>query len=145
MRRFFVLLLMLAGLSASAPGQQSPFLPEDTYDKLTNEISGDIANYHRRCRPRFRWSVCRRCLPAEKGSAGQGPKRKGRRASRARRRIGAFRSSKARKSGVRSQESEVRSQKKGSVTSRQFGLSSSVPNPGFRAKEVRKSRTAEGG
>src|SRR5438445_2146616 len=43
MRRFFVLLLMLAGLSASAPGQQSPFLPEDTYDKLTNEISGDVA------------------------------------------------------------------------------------------------------
>src|SRR2546425_1993137 len=43
MRRFFVLLLMLAGLSASASGQQSPFLPEDTYNKLTNEISGDIA------------------------------------------------------------------------------------------------------
>ena len=43
MRRFFALLSMLAGLSASALGQQSPFLPEDTYNKLTNEISGDIA------------------------------------------------------------------------------------------------------
>ena len=43
MRRFFALLSMLAGLSASVHGQQSPFLPEDTYDKLTNEISGDIA------------------------------------------------------------------------------------------------------
>src|SRR5437870_2420079 len=42
MRRFFALLSMLA-LSTSVHGQQSPFLPEDTYDKLTNEISGDIA------------------------------------------------------------------------------------------------------
>src|SRR6266571_3814722 len=43
MRRLFALLPMLAGLSASALGQQSPFLTEDTYNKLTNEISGDIA------------------------------------------------------------------------------------------------------
>src|SRR2546426_1800274 len=43
MRRLFALLPMLAGLSASALGQQSPFLTEDTYNKLTNEISGDVA------------------------------------------------------------------------------------------------------
>src|SRR5436189_986 len=42
MRRLFALLPMLAGLSASALGQQSPFLTEDTYNKLTNEISGDV-------------------------------------------------------------------------------------------------------
>ena len=29
--------------ATSALGQESPFLPEDTYNKLTNEISGDIA------------------------------------------------------------------------------------------------------
>lgn len=35
--------LMGLGVAVSAFGQQSPFLPEDTYNKLTNEISGDIA------------------------------------------------------------------------------------------------------
>src|SRR5947208_7810451 len=43
MRRLMALLGMLAGVSALALGQQSPFLPEETYNKLTNEISGDIA------------------------------------------------------------------------------------------------------
>src|SRR5262245_58138545 len=43
MRRFFVLFSMLAGIAAAALGQQSPFLPEATYNKMTNEISGDIA------------------------------------------------------------------------------------------------------
>jgi hypothetical protein len=44
MRRFILLVILLV-TSASLPalGQQSPFLPEDTYGKLVNEISGDIA------------------------------------------------------------------------------------------------------
>lgn len=45
MRRMAACLSSLVSLSLalSALGQQSPFLPADTYDKLTNEISGDIA------------------------------------------------------------------------------------------------------
>jgi peptidase M28-like protein len=45
MRRLvkFTCTLACLGISISAVGQQSPFLPEDTYNKLTNEISGDIA------------------------------------------------------------------------------------------------------
>jgi hypothetical protein len=45
MRRMAACLSSLVSLSlvSSALGQQSPFLPADTYDKLTNEISGDIA------------------------------------------------------------------------------------------------------
>ena len=48
MRRIVPVLAALAalaclGISVPAAGQRSPFLPEDTYTKLTNEISGDIA------------------------------------------------------------------------------------------------------
>jgi hypothetical protein len=45
MRHLLVILTNLACLSVTMRGfgQQSPFLPEDTYNKLTNEISGDIA------------------------------------------------------------------------------------------------------
>jgi hypothetical protein len=39
--RFIWLLVLFGSLSGFA--QQSPFLPEDTYHKLVNEISGDIA------------------------------------------------------------------------------------------------------
>ncbi len=45
MHRPLRLLFLLVGLGASltALGQQSPFFPEETYTKLVNEISGDIA------------------------------------------------------------------------------------------------------
>src|SRR5881396_2732554 len=45
MRRIVAFLSSLAclTLTISALGQQSPFLSEDTYNKLTNEISGAIA------------------------------------------------------------------------------------------------------
>ena len=39
----FLGLLFCCGLALPAFAQQSPFLPEDTYSKLVNEISGDIA------------------------------------------------------------------------------------------------------
>jgi hypothetical protein len=39
--RYIWLLVLLCSISGMA--QQSPFLPEDTYNKLVNEISGDIA------------------------------------------------------------------------------------------------------
>ena len=42
LHRFFCALLCL-GISLAAFAQQSPFLPEETYNKLVNEISGDIA------------------------------------------------------------------------------------------------------
>ncbi len=41
-------LLILLFLSLSAVAQTSPFLPEDLYNKLTNELSGDIAYDHLR-------------------------------------------------------------------------------------------------
>ncbi len=45
MQRLLPIALTLLFLSPTFPawGQQSPFLPPDVYDKLTNEISGDIA------------------------------------------------------------------------------------------------------
>ena len=47
MRRYLclpgALLAVLSLFSRSASGQRSPFLPDDVYQKLTNEISGDIA------------------------------------------------------------------------------------------------------
>lgn len=43
--RLFVVVLMLA---AAAAAQSSPFLPEDTYRKLVNELSGDNAYDHLR-------------------------------------------------------------------------------------------------
>ncbi|HLW79829.1 MAG TPA: M28 family peptidase [Terriglobia bacterium] len=48
MRRIIVLRVALAtltclGMALPAASQRSPLLPEDAYDKLTNEISGDIA------------------------------------------------------------------------------------------------------
>lgn len=44
MRRFIPLsCAVIAVFSLAASAQQSPFLPEETYDKLVNEISGDIA------------------------------------------------------------------------------------------------------
>ena len=45
MRRKLWLVCVLAslGTALSARAQQSPFLPEETYIKLVNEISGDIA------------------------------------------------------------------------------------------------------
>lgn len=46
--RFPRLLLVVAVLTASAFAQTSPFLPEDTYQKLVNEISGDNAYDHLR-------------------------------------------------------------------------------------------------
>ncbi len=39
----FLCLLLCLLIPSSLPAQQSPFLPEDTYAKLVNEISGDIA------------------------------------------------------------------------------------------------------
>jgi hypothetical protein len=44
MRRFICLVALLVACgSLPAFAQQSPFLPEETYNKLVNEISGDIA------------------------------------------------------------------------------------------------------
>ncbi len=43
MLRLITLLLGVACAAVQAIAQQSPFLPEDTYQKLVNEISGDIA------------------------------------------------------------------------------------------------------
>ena len=44
MRRFICLVALLVACgSLPALAQQSPFLPEETYNKLVNEISGDIA------------------------------------------------------------------------------------------------------
>jgi hypothetical protein len=44
MRRFIPLsCAVIATVSLAASAQQSPFLPEETHDKLVNEISGDIA------------------------------------------------------------------------------------------------------
>ncbi len=42
LRLYYVSLLVLS-ISLSGFAQQSPFLPEDTYNKLVNETSGDIA------------------------------------------------------------------------------------------------------
>jgi hypothetical protein len=39
----FLCLLLCLPIPSSLSAQQSPFLPEDTYTKLVNEISGDIA------------------------------------------------------------------------------------------------------
>ena len=39
----FLYLLLCFLIPSSLPAQQSPFLPEDTYAKLVNELSGDIA------------------------------------------------------------------------------------------------------
>jgi len=46
-------LLLLLLLSLSAFAQTSPFLPEDLYNKLVNEISGDIAYDHLRTLTQF--------------------------------------------------------------------------------------------
>ena len=45
MRRLRRLLCLAVGYCAAIPilAQQSPFLPEETYTKLVNEISGHIA------------------------------------------------------------------------------------------------------
>src|SRR3954470_5661405 len=46
-----ILILLLFSVSAFA--QSSPFLPEDLYNKLTNELSGDIAYDHLRTLTQF--------------------------------------------------------------------------------------------
>ncbi len=46
-------LLILLFFSISAFAQTSPFLPEDLYNKLTNELSGDIAYDHLRTLTQF--------------------------------------------------------------------------------------------
>ena len=45
MARPFRFLAVMASftITIAVQAQQSPFLPEDTYSKLVNEISGDIA------------------------------------------------------------------------------------------------------
>lgn len=50
MKRLALILLLLCSL---APAQTSPFLPEDTYQKLVNEISGDNAYDHLRDLTKF--------------------------------------------------------------------------------------------
>lgn len=47
------ILLVMVLLKAAAFAQSSPFLPEDTYNKLVNEISGDNAYDHLRTLTRF--------------------------------------------------------------------------------------------
>ncbi len=53
MRKPVFCLASLLIFSAAAAAQQSPFLPEDLYRKLVNEISGDIAYDHLRTLTQF--------------------------------------------------------------------------------------------
>ncbi len=48
LRRLSLFSLLAILLSATGHAQQSPFLPEDTYRKLVNEISGEVAHEHMR-------------------------------------------------------------------------------------------------